>query len=91
MMNPMSILQNAVANSPIGRINQMVQAGNNPQALLQMMIQQNPNNKGIPFIKGKNSEQLETTFCNLCKQRGIDPQAAIQQFCMNSPNGGSNT
>ena len=40
MMNPMSILQNAAANSPIGRINQMVQAGNNPQALLQMMIQQ---------------------------------------------------
>lgn len=91
MMNPMSILQNAAANSPIGRINQMVQAGNNPQALLQMMIQQNPNNKGIPFIQGKNSQQLQTTFCNLCKQHRIYPQAAVQQFCMNSPNGGSNT
>ncbi len=91
MMNPMDILQNVASNSPIGRMMKKVKAGNSPQALMQTMIQQNPNmNRAIPFIQGKKPDQLRTTFYNLCQQSGIDPQAIIQ-FCMNSPNGGSNT
>lgn len=92
MMNPMDILQNVASNSPVGRMMQMMKMGNNPQALMQTMIQQNPKlQQAMPLIQGKNPKQLETVFCNLCKQRGIDPQATIQQFCMNSPTGGSNT
>lgn len=92
MMNPMDIFKNAVSNSPVGRMMQMVKSGNNPQALMQTMIQKNPKlQQAIPLIQGKNPKQLETVFCNLCKQRGMDPQEAIKQFCMNSPNGGSNT
>lgn len=92
MMNPMDILKNVASNSPVGRMMQMVKAGNSPTALMQTMIQQNPKmNRAAPLIQGKNSDQLQTTFYNLCQQSGMNPQTVIQQFCMNSPNGGSNT
>ena len=41
-MNPMNLLQNITANSPMGKVMQMVKVGQNPQVLLNQMIRQNP-------------------------------------------------
>lgn len=92
MINPMSVLQNVTANSPIGKFMNMVKAGNNPQALMNQMVQQNPQLKqALPLIQGKSPQQLETVFSNLCKQCGTTPEEVLRQFGMNPPNGGSNT
>ena len=90
-MNPMILLQNITTNSPMGKVMQMVKAGQNPQILLNQMIQQNPQlRQALPLIQGKNPKQLETVFSNLCKQKGVNPSEVFQQLGMNSPDGGSN-
>ena len=64
----------------------------NPQAMIQNLLRQNPALRQVmPLIEGKNPKQLETTFRNLCKQRGIDPEQFMRRQGMNPPNGGSNT
>ncbi len=65
---------------------QMMQNGN-PQAVLQNMVRQNPILKqAMPLVQNKNSQQLEQTFRNLCKQRGVQPEGIMKQFGMNLPN-----
>ncbi len=65
----------------------MMQNGN-PQAVLQNMIQQNPKlRQALPLIQNKNSQQLEQTFKNLCKQRGIKSEEFMKRFGMNLPKG----
>ena len=48
--------------------------------MMQAMIQQNPAMKqALPFIQGKDPKQLEMVARNLCKERGIDVNQALQQ------------
>ena len=48
--------------------------------ILQMMIRQNPAmQQALPFIQGKDPKQLEMVARNLCKERGIDVNQALQQ------------
>ena len=50
------------------------------QMLINTMIQQNPAVKqALPFIQGKNPQQLEMIARNLCKERGINVEDALKQ------------
>lgn len=85
--NPMQLMgMMGGGNNPMmGMLMQMMQGGGNPQQMIMQMAQQNPQLKQmLPLIQGKNPQQLNATFENLCKERGINPEEfkknAMQQF-----------
>lgn len=90
-MNPMQqmmggMMRNMVGNSPLLQMLNMVKGGGNPQQLFQQMLQQNPQmNQAMPFIQGKNTQQLQQTFYNMCKERGVDPQQVAQSVGVTLP------
>lgn len=85
-MNPIQAI-GKLANSPLMKMMNMAQNGGNPQQLLGQFIQQNPQMKqALPFVQGKNSDQLKETFYNMCKERGVDPNAVAQSMGVNLPN-----
>lgn len=74
MMNLMSLMQ-------------MMRSGGNPMQLAQIFAQQNPQAApAMQMIQGKNPQQLQETFYNLCKSTGIHPQDVARQCGVNLPN-----
>lgn len=66
---------------------QMMQGGGNPMQLAQMFAQQNPQAApAMQLIQGKSPQQLQETFYNLCKSRGVNPQDIARQCGVNLPN-----
>lgn len=66
---------------------QMMQGGGNPMQLAQMFAQQNPQAApAMQLIQGKTPQQLQETFYNLCKSRGVNPQDIARQCGVNLPN-----
>ena len=58
-------------NNPIMQIQQLMQAGRNPNAVLQILAQNNPQaRQGMQMVNGKNSAQLELMARNMAKERG---------------------
>ena len=52
----------------------------NMNMILQMMMKQNPAmQQALPFIQGKSPQELEMIARNLCKERGVDVDQALQQ------------
>lgn len=79
-------MQNMAGNHPLMQLMNMVRGGGNPQQILQNFVQQNPNMKNaMPFIQGKNANQLKDTFFNMCKERGVDPQQVAQGMGITLP------
>lgn len=65
---------------------QMMLGGGNPMQLADMFAQQNP--KAAPamrLIRGKNPQQLQETFYNLCESKGVDPQDVARQCGVQLP------
>lgn len=53
----------------------------NPQQLLMAQFQQNPLFKRAEeMAKGKTPQEIEQIAINLCKQRGLNFDEALQQF-----------
>lgn len=74
MMNPMQ-------GNPFFQAMQMMRNGTNAETVLEQLSPNNPAaKKAIPFIRGKNPQQMEITFKNLCKERGIYPNAFANQI-----------
>ena len=70
----------------LGQVLGLLQGGANPQNLLAQFLQQNPGMQaGLPLVKGKNPTQLQQTFFNLCRERGIDPQLYAQMMGVRLP------
>ena len=70
----------------LGQVLGLLQGGANPQNLLAQFLQQNPGMQaGLPLVKGKNPTQLQQTFFNLCRERGIDPQQYAQMMGVRLP------
>ena len=58
-------------NNPVTQIMQLMQAGKNPNAVLQMLAQNNPQvRQVIGMINGKNPAQLEQMARNMARERG---------------------
>ena len=69
MSNPIEL----ITHSPIMRIASLVNAGQNPMALInQLSCQNTPIMQGMSLIQGKNETQLRMMAQNLAKERGID-------------------
>ena len=58
-------------NNPVTQIMQLMQAGKNPNAVLQILAQNNPQVRQVMgMINGKNPAQLEQMARNMAKERG---------------------
>lgn len=70
----------------LGQVLNLLQGGANPQNLLMQFLQQNPGMQaGLPLVKNKTPTQLQQTFFNLCRERGIDPQQYAQMMGVRLP------
>lgn len=58
----------------------MLRSSNNPQALLQNMIQQNPQMKNVMDIIQQNGGDPKTAFYNLANQRGVNPDEILEML-----------
>ena len=58
----------------------MMRNSNNPQALLQNMIQQNPQMRNVMNIVQQNGGDPKTAFYNLAKQKGINPDEILNML-----------
>ena len=62
---------------------------NNPmlqmmQMRMQQMIQQNPQaRQAVQMLQGKNPQEQQQMFLNMCKEHNIDPRQFAGQFGIN--------
>lgn len=76
---PMAMLQ----NSPIGKLISMMQAGQNPQALVQQLMNQNPDFANVVnSFNGKDQNQVNDMIANAAKQKGVDLKQLATQIGM---------
>ena len=77
-MNPiMQMLGNNMGN-PLQMIMQLKQSGGNPQAIINQMINQNPQlapvwNQVQDMARGKTPEQLQQMVMGQAQKKGINP------------------
>lgn len=58
-------------NNPVTQMMQLMQAGKNPNAVLQILAQNNPQVRRVMgIINGKNPAQLEQMARNMARERG---------------------
>ena len=62
---------------PIRNMMQMIRGAQNPQAMMNMMVQNNPNLRQAMDLIQKSGGSPEKAFYTLCQQRGIDPQQIL--------------
>lgn len=84
MMNPMQAMMGMMGgggqSNPMSQMMGMMQA-KNPQQMLNMMLQQNPQAKQMMHtLQGKSPAELRTMANNLAKERGTTVEAMAQQM-----------
>ena len=79
MANPLGNAPNQPINPFFALVKQIQSGQANPQAIVQMLVQNNPQvAQQIDQMRGKMSYQ--DLAMNIMKQRGIDPNAFMAQF-----------
>ena len=79
MANPLGNAPQPPANPFFQLVKQIKSGQANPQAIVQMLVQNNPQvAQQIDQMRGKMSYQ--DLAMNIMKQRGIDPNAFMAQF-----------
>ena len=79
MANPLGSAPQQPVNPFFALVKQIKSGQANPQAIVQMLIQNNPQvAQQIDRLRGKMSYQ--DLAMNIMKQRGIDPNAFMAQF-----------
>lgn len=63
--------------APVRQMMQMVRGAQNPNAMLQMMAQQNPQLQQAMSIVQQAGGDPQKAFYALCQQRGVDPQQIL--------------
>lgn len=67
--------------NPMMQAMQMMGNMQNPQQMMQGMLQNNPLfQRAQQMAQGKSEQELEQVARNLCQQRGVDFEAMKQQF-----------
>lgn len=75
-----------VQNSSIGNIQQiksmmqMIQNSNNPSAMLQTLMMQNPQFQSVMQFVNQNGGDPKAAFYALAKQKGVDPNEVINML-----------
>ena len=83
MNNPMGMLSQFLGTqngmNPISIMVQLQKSGN-PMQLIQQMFGNDPKmQRAMSMVKGKSPQEVQQTALNLCQQKGIDINQAIQQ------------
>ena len=81
-MNTPAILQqlngSAMPNlQPIKQMMQMVKGAQNPQAMLNMMAQSNPQLRQVMDVVQQAGNDPQRAFYAICQQKGIDPNTIL--------------
>ena len=83
MINPfmemLGGMQNSRAMQGISQIAGMVHAAQNPQAAVSQMSQSNPQMQYVMQYIQQNGGDAKAAFYALAKQKGVDPDAILQQ------------
>lgn len=66
--------------SQIKNMMNMLKTANNPQAMLQMMIQRNPQLKNIMDYINQHGGNPEQAFYAMAKEKGVDPNEVIRML-----------
>lgn len=80
MQNPM--LQ-ALRNNPTNNLSQiksmmnMVRSAGNPQAMLQSMVQNNPQMKQVMDLVSQSGGDPKTAFYRMAEEKGVDPDEIL--------------
>lgn len=86
MFNPMQMFQGmGNGQNPMMQMMQQIGRGGNPTQMMQGMMQSQLQNNPLfqraqEMAKGKSPDELKQIAQNLCKQRGIDIDQAMEQF-----------
>ena len=72
--NPLALM----GNNPMAQLISTMRSGGNPDALVQQMLNTNPQLKQI--VAGKTPDQLMQVAENMCKERGTSVDEVLQQF-----------
>ena len=62
---------------PIKNMLGMVRSANNPQAMMNMLAQSNPNLKQAMDLVQQSGGDPQKAFYSLCQQRGVDPNTIL--------------
>lgn len=72
---------NNASMNPLEQIVAGVKRGVNPMQLIQQMSGSSPQAaQAMKMLQGKSPEQIRQIALNMCKERGINPDAMIQQL-----------
>ena len=78
LLNSLFQPQQTQINSQLKQAVQLFKSAQDPNAVLQLIAQKNPQmNQIIQMCSGKNPRDV---FIEECNKRGIDPQSIIQQL-----------
>ena len=82
MANPLGNAPQPPANPFFQLVKQIRSGQANPQAIVQMLVQNNPQvAQQIDRLRGQNGKiSYQDIAMNIMKQRGIDPNAFMAQF-----------
>lgn len=83
MALPGILQQLAMANPMTGQIKQMmsmVQSAQNPQAMLNQMMQNNPQMQQAMKLINQHGGDAQKAFYSLAQERGIDPQEILKML-----------
>lgn len=83
MALPGILQQLAMANPMTGQIKQMmsmVQAAQNPQAMLNQMMQNNPQMQQAMKLINQHGGDAQKAFYSLAQERGVDPQEILRML-----------
>ena len=67
-----------MGNNPMFQVINMMRNGGNPTALMQQLMNNNPQLQQI--AAGKSPEQLMSIAENMCRERGTNVDAVLKQF-----------
>lgn len=76
-LNQSQIAQNL---RPIKNMMNLVKSANNPQALLNQMIQQNPQMQSVMQYVNANGGDPKSAFYAMAKEKGVDPEMILSQL-----------
>lgn len=73
-------------NNPLFQVMNVMRAGGNPAALLRQMAGQNPQvRQTLQMLNGKSPAELQQIAQNMARERNIDLNQLLQQFCATNP------
>lgn len=80
-MNPMNLFSGMGGGMNPFQLIQMIQKGGNPMQMMESMMGGNPQyQRALQMVKGKSPQEIKQVAANLCQQRGIDFEQAVNQM-----------